>query len=58
MQLEPEGMMGHNNGHYDSNNERHGSKEVKKFLKYSRKVEFKRENRQDKRARCLSAVKK
>jgi hypothetical protein len=27
MQLEPEGMMGHNNGHYDSNNERHGSKQ-------------------------------
>jgi hypothetical protein len=27
MQLEPEGMMSHNNGHYDSNNERRGSKQ-------------------------------
>jgi hypothetical protein len=27
MQLEPEGMMSHNNGHYDSNNERHGSQQ-------------------------------
>jgi len=27
MQLEPEGMMGHNNRHYDSNNERHSTKQ-------------------------------
>jgi len=27
MQLEPEGMMGHNDGHYDHNNERYGSKQ-------------------------------